>query len=119
MLRVRKTFHVGLDRPADGQHLRQQIVDEAQLELTCRVAERTRRIGMGLDEERVCSCGHTRTRKGKDKLRLSAALGRVAAGELDGVRGIQHDGISRLPHHDKSPHIHDEVMIPEGGASLR
>ena len=75
-------------------------------------------VGVGFEEEAVGPGGEGGAGEGGDEFALAAGSAVGRAGELNAVGGVEDGGGAVAAHEGEGAHIHDEILIAEGGAAF-
>ena len=73
---------------------------------------------MGFDEEPVYTDGGGGLGKVGRKASVSSGGVAFSAGGLDGVCGIEDDGVAEFAQDDEATHVGDEGVVAKGGAAF-
>ena len=82
------------------------------------VGERFGGIVVRFEEDAVDACGYCRAGERLDEFGLAAAGVSLAAGELDGMRGVEDDRVAEFFHDGEGANVDDEILVAEGGAAF-
>src|SRR6185369_4223937 len=74
--------------------------------------------GVGFDEQAVGADGQGSAGEDRGEFALAGRLVAAAAGQLDGVRGIENDRAAKRFQNRDGAHVGDEVVVAEGGAAF-
>ena len=102
----------------DRDEFDEKVLDEFQRDLVRPVRDGVGGVGVDFHEQALKAGGDRSAGENGGEFAVAAGGAAESAGALDGVGGVENNRQAFLAHPVERAHVHDEVVIAEGGAAL-